>query len=137
MLTEDRVIDAIRDYLEARSWRLVTRATAVQRGHDLVVERDGERLIIEAKGAGSSKLGTARYGLTFNKGQVFDHVGKAVLKALRVVSAGNARAAIALPDDTAHRAEVDKVKNALARLEVVVFWVTDEQAVRVESIWQP
>lgn len=137
VLTEDEVIDAVRDYLIARSWRIVSRATAIQRGDDLVAERDGERLVIEAKGGGSSKAGTARFGKTFNKGQVFDHVGKAVLKALRVVSAGEYRAGVALPDDPAHRAEVAKVRAALDSLGVAVFWVNENRVVTVESPWQP
>lgn len=136
-LTEDQVIDAVSEYLATRSWRVITRATAIQRGDDLVVERDGERLIIEAKGAGSSKVETARYGKTFNKGQVFDHVAKAVLKALRVVTAGQARAGVALPGDAAHRAEVAKIRDALARLEVAVFWVDEQRNVTVECRWEP
>lgn len=137
VLTEDEVIDAVRDYLVARSWRIVARATAIQRGDDLVAERDGERLVIEAKGAGSSKPGTARFGKTFNKGQVFDHVGKAVLKAMRVVSAGAYRAGVALPGDAAHRAEVAKIRAALERLCVAVFWVDENRAVTVDSSWEP
>ncbi|MCZ7537832.1 MAG: hypothetical protein M5T61_19180 [Acidimicrobiia bacterium] len=109
----------------------------VQRGDDLVAERDGERLVIEAKGAGSSKVGTARYGKSFNKGQVFDHVGKAVLKAMRVVSAGEHRAGIALPGDAAHRAEVAKVRVALDRVGVAVFWVDESRTVTVDSPWEP
>jgi len=104
MITEDDVIDAISDHLVARGWRVLSRATAMQHGDDLVAEKDGQRLEIEAKGAGSSKPGTARYGQHFSKGQVFDHVAKAVFKALRVASAGTALAAIALPDNPDHRA---------------------------------
>lgn len=137
VLTEDEVIDAVRDYLVGRSWRIVSRATAVQRGDDLVAERNGERLVIEAKGAGSSKIGTARFGKTFNKGQVFDHVGKAVLKAMRVVSAGDHRAGVALPGDAAHGAEVARIRVALDKLGVAVFWVDEKRAVTVESSWQP
>ena len=135
--TEDQVIDAVSEYLESRSWRVITRATAIQRGDDLVVERNSERLIIEAKGAGSSKVGTARYGKTFNKGQVFDHVAKAVLKALRVITVGEARAGVALPGDAAHRGEVAKIRAALEWLDIVVFWVDERGTVTVEAQWQP
>jgi hypothetical protein len=137
VLAEDEVIDAVRDYLVARSWRITSRATAMQRGDELVAERDGERLVIEAKGAGSSKESTARFGKTFNKDQVFDHVGKAVLKAMRVVSAGTDRAGIALPGDEAHRAEVARIQAALDQLGVAVFWVDQNRAVTVGSSWEP
>lgn len=60
VLTEDEVIDVMRDYLAGRSWWIIARATAIQRGDDLVAERGAERLVIEAKGAGSSKEGRHR-----------------------------------------------------------------------------
>jgi hypothetical protein len=129
VLTEDEVICAVQDFLVSKSWRIVRRATAVQRGDDLVAERDGKRLVIEAKGAGSSKSDTARYGMTFNKGQVFDHVGKALLKAMR--------AAIALPGDAAHCTEVAKIRLALDRVGIAVFWVDETRAGAVEAPWEP
>ncbi|MGQ0744858.1 MAG: hypothetical protein ACT4OS_11085 [Acidimicrobiales bacterium] len=137
VLTEDEVIDAVQDFLVSKSWRIVRRATVVQRGDDLVAERYGERLVIAAKGAGSSKNDTARYGMTFDTAQVFDHVGKAVLKAMRVVSSGEDRAGIALPGDKAHRSEVAKIRLALDRVGIAVFWVDESRAVVVEAPWEP
>ena len=69
----------VRGQLELEGWTILVHATAIQHGHDLVAERGSERLIIEAKG-------TARFGKLFNSNHVFDHVAKAVLKALRFVS---------------------------------------------------
>lgn len=133
MLTEDDVIDSVRDLLRERGWELVSRATALQRGEDLVMETPAERLIIEAKGAGSSKAGTARYGKAFDKGQVFDHVAKAILKALRVASAGEARAGVALPDNADHRREIDLVRPALHRAGIVVFWVAEDRTTTIDA----
>jgi hypothetical protein len=64
---------------------------------------------------------------------VFDHVAKAVLKALRVASAGNAQAAIAFPDNGDHRAEVELVRVALQQAGIIVFWGGDEGTVSVEG----
>ena len=133
VLTEDAVIDAVCRHLVADRWEIVSRATATEHGVDIVATREGARLEVEAKGAGSSKPYTARYGQVFNRGQVFDHVAKAVLKALRVASAGNARAAIAFPDNGDHRAEVELVRVALQRAGIIVFWVSEEGTVRVEG----
>jgi hypothetical protein len=80
-----------------------------QRGTDVVATRAGVRLEVEAKGAGSSKPHTARYGQLFDQAQVRVHVGEAVLKALAVVAGGRARAAIALPDTRRHRSMVGPV----------------------------
>ena len=133
MLTEDDVIDHVRDFLLLRGWEQVRRATAIQRGDDLVMQKGPDTLVIEAKGAGSSKPTSARFGKEFNRGQVFDHVGKAVLKALRVASSRSGKAGIALPDNDNHRREVGQILPALERIGVVVFWVSDSGEVRTEG----
>jgi hypothetical protein len=133
VLTEDDVIDGVRDELKSRGWELVRRATANQRGNDLVMRLDGESLVVEAKGAGSSKPGTARFGKEFDKGQVFDHVAKAILKALRVSSAGEARAGVALPDNEDHRREIDRVRPALTSAGIIVFWVAADRSVSTDG----
>lgn len=136
MLTEDRVFDAVCRKLVEAGYSIVERASAVQHGYDIVARKDGLDLVIEAKGAGSSKSGTARFGMEFSSGQVFDHVAKAVLKAMRVVSAGAARAGVALPDNKAHRREVEQVVPALRGAGVAVFWVSDRDEVRVDAPWE-
>ncbi len=136
MLTEDRVVDAVCRKLVEDGYSIVQRASAVQHGYDIVARKDGRDFVIEAKGAGSSKSGTARYGMEFNGGQVFDHVAKAVLKAMRIVSADTARAGVALPDNQLHRREVEQVASALRRAGVAVFWVNDLDEVRVDAPWQ-
>jgi hypothetical protein len=133
MLTEDDVIDAVVDHLTARGWEIVSRCTVAQRGDDLVARRGGEQVVVEAKGAGSSKAGSARFGSTFTSGQVFDHVAKAVLKGLRVASLDEARGAIALPDDLHHRRWVEPVMPALARVDITVLWVGDDRSVTVDG----
>jgi hypothetical protein len=114
-------------------YSIAHRALATQHGYDIVASKDGVELIIEAKGAGSSKEGTARYGFEFNSNQVFDHVAKAVLKALRVAASEQAHAGIALPDNARHRREVEQVAPALRRAGVAVFWVDNEGNVRTET----
>jgi Holliday junction resolvase-like predicted endonuclease len=133
ILTEDQVVDAVCRTLESDGYAIAQRALATQHGYDIVARKNGVELIIEAKGAGSSKAGTARYGLEFSSNQVFDHVAKAVLKALRVASSGEARAGIALPDNANHRREVDQVAPALRRAGIAVFWVGDGGNVRIDA----
>jgi len=135
MLTEDDVVDAVCGLLIEHSYVIVGRALATQHGEDIVAEKRSARLVIEAKGAGSSKEGTARFGQSFSSSQVFSHVAKAVLKALRVVATGDARAGIAFPDDAAHRREVAQVSAALHELGVAVFWVAKSGEVEVDAPW--
>jgi hypothetical protein len=123
MLTEDQVVLAVCDRLRQEGWTILSTALAIQHGDDIVAERDGQRLIIEAKGEGSSKEGTRRYGQSFNLGQVKTHVAMAVLRALGVVSAGAAWAGVAFPDNAHHRAVVGKAAAALHAVGVGVYWV--------------
>jgi hypothetical protein len=135
MITEDQVVDAVCRTLVTHGYSIKQRATVVQHGFDIVAHKDERDLVIEAKGAGSSKVGTARFGKEFNSGQVFDHVAKAVLKALRVSSSGDARAGIAFPDNALHRREVEQVVTALRQTGIGVFWVDEQKGVRVEASW--
>lgn len=97
MLLEDEVVDAVACLLTRRGWTITQMAHAHQHGNDLDAERDG--LLLSAKGAGSSKPGTNRYGSSFTGGQVRSHIAVALLRAMAWVSTGDRRAAIALPDN--------------------------------------
>ena len=135
MLTEDAVVAAVCRMLEDQGYVIVARALATEHGHDVVAVKDGKKLFVEAKGAGSSKEGSARYGSEFNRNQVFDHVAKAVLKAMRVVTAGDGRAAVALPDNADHRREIDQIRGALHTAGIGVFLVSESEDVRLDSPW--
>lgn len=99
MLFEDDVVAAVVAPLHEDGWTIVSTALATQHGEDIVATRGAVRLVVEAKGQGSSKT-------------------------LRVVSEGDSTAAIALPDDEFHRREVDRVHTALSKLGVWVFGLT-------------
>lgn len=135
MLTEDAVVAAVCRVLEDDGYVIVARALATEHGHDIVAVKNGQKLFVEAKGAGSSKEGSARYGSEFNRNQVFDHVAKAVLKAMRVVTARNGRAAVALPDNANHRREIDQICHALNAAGIAVFLVSESEEVRLDSPW--
>jgi len=133
MLTEDAVINLLCEHLATDGWKIVSRAMPNQRGTDVVATRAGVRLEVEAKGEGSSKAHTARFGKPFDQAQVKVHVGEAVLKALAVVAQGKAQAAVAFPGGRRHRAVVAPVRPALERLGITVFWVGEDGAVSVEA----
>jgi hypothetical protein len=87
------------------------------------------RLEVEAKGGGSSKPHTARFGQPVTTAQVRVHVGEAVLTAMKVVAAGKAHAAVAFPDTSRHRAQAGPVESVLDRLGVTVHWVREDSSV--------
>jgi hypothetical protein len=137
VLTEDQVTEAVCDYLRTHHWTIVSRAMGKAPGVDVVAEQQGIRLEIEAKGAGSSDPSSSRFGHSFTRGNVSTHVGEAVLKALRVIAADRALAAIAFPDNRDHHAEVDLIRRALQRIGIIVFWVRENGTVQTEGTDMP
>jgi len=122
-LLEDDVVQAVIQHLESEGWSIESFALAHQHGDDIVATRAGQRLIIEAKVAGSSKADTKRFGRPFTRNQVGSHVSVAIHRSLKVWSAGVANAAMAFPDNAHHRELVAPVQPALTMLGIVVFWV--------------
>lgn len=137
LLHEDHVVDAVCSHLESEGWIIESRAHAHQHGDDIVAVRGDDRLVVEAKGAGSSKEGTRRYGQAFDRGQVKSHVGVAVLRALGVASERTALSAVAFPSNPNHRDVAGRIVPALAAAGVGVFWVDDERHVTSQLPWSP
>lgn len=137
MLYEDDVVDAVVTYLGGHDWEPASVAYAHQHGDDIVAVKRGRRLVVEAKGEGSSKRSTRRYGLPFLGKQVESHVAVAVVRTMAVLSASpGALAAMALPDNAHHRARVQLIEPALDRLGIGVFWVDPQsRSVRLQASW--
>ena len=129
MIYEDDVVAAVVAHLRADGWTVESTALATQHGDDIVAIKDGERIIVEAKGEGSSKSHTARFGSPFTKQQASKHIANAVLRAMRVSSAGSSIAAIALPAVELHKDEVALVTPALRRAGIRVYWVSRDGGV--------
>ena len=133
MLLEDEVVDAVVALLKNHGWTVESFAHAHQHGDDIVALKGGSTLRVEAKGAGSSRPGTKRYGSAFTANQVGSHIGVAVMRALAWVSVGRDRAALALPDNQHHRSRIERVEVALRTVGIGVFWVDDAGSVRWEG----
>jgi hypothetical protein len=125
MLFENEVVDAVAAFIRHHGWVIESMAHAHQRGDDIAATKGDWRLLVEAKGASSSKPGTSRYGRAFTSNQVGSHVGVAVLRALRWASIEGVRPALAFPDNPHHRAHVDPIATSLTTLGVAVFWVSE------------
>ena len=134
MLNENDVVRHLCAHLQTRGYEIESTCTTSDSGVDIVARRGDERLLIEAKGATSSKASTARYGKPFNASQVLDHVANAVYTALRLSEAkrDGERVALAFPRDAAHQLRVQKVGTSLSRLEIDVYWVADDGGVSQE-----
>lgn len=128
MVTEDDVVHAAAAALREAGWTITQQLTTKQTGVDLIAERNGQRLMVEAKGYTSASTTSARFGKPFSSNQLLDHTAKAIYKALAVASAGHDLAGIALPDDRRTLDLVAAVRPALDEVGVHVIWVGHELA---------
>jgi hypothetical protein len=138
MLYEDDIIDAVCSHLEKHGFTISQRLRSTERGDDIIATHcSGLLLYIEAKGEGSARSGSARHGLTFNSGQIFDVVAKAFYRAaamLQEARDGERRCAgLALPDTPAFRRRVRAIDKSLRRLGLPVFWVEPNRKVTVSQ----
>ena len=135
MIYEDDVVDCVVGFIEEHGWTIESLAHANEHGDDIAATRGGRRLLVEAKGEGSSKAGTRRFGLGFTRGQVGSHLGVAVVRALRWASKGDVLPALAFPDNQFHRSAVEPITPALERVGVGVFWVKEDRTVELQAPW--
>ena len=131
-LYEDDVVRAVINYLASDGWTIDSFALSHQHGDDIVASRGAQHLVIEAKGDGSSKNTSSRFGKPFTRNQVKTHVAVAVVRAMRVSSQGFAFAAVALPASEFHRVEVGRIAVALQLIGIWVFWVAPDHSVEVQ-----
>lgn len=71
---------------------------------------------------------SARYGMPFNDNQVKNHIGKAVIAALKVLNQDDKHtiSAIALPDNSMHKKQIDQIQRPLKQLGIKVFLVSKD-----------
>ena len=136
MLTENDIVDAVSDYLEALDFQCVRRHTH-QHGVDISAEHGTVKVLIEAKGA--TPFGGD--GLPFTRNQVRTHVAVAFYTAAKLLTdprpaeAEHRRVAIALPDNEHHAEFIRPILKSLSDLGIGVFWVTETRAVRFNEEW--
>lgn len=66
MLTENEVVNATCKEIKNEGYTINQQLSTIQKGIDIVAEKNGIKIYIEAKGGTSSKVGTNRYGKPFN-----------------------------------------------------------------------
>ena len=125
MLNENEVVDRVKAHLEENGWTVESRTTEEQ-GIDIKADKAGRSLCVEAKGATSSKSWTNRFGHEFTNSQVMDHVAKAFYVAAKE---RKHLSSIAVPRNSNHEHCMKKIRHALEKLKIAVFWVSEDGAV--------
>lgn len=138
-LTEEDVIAAVCDLLVAAGWTIEQRLTTTQQGIDIVARCPDHTttLMVEAKGATSSKPGSHRHGCPFSRAQISSHVARAFYAAASSSNAHGASSlsAMALPRTGPHVEFTRRIESSLRLLCIGVFWVDAGGAARLEATW--
>ncbi len=134
-MDENAVVAALCKYLEDQGYTIQQRRHTTQQGVDIIaIERsNGRELVIEAKGATSSRVGSARYGKVFTSTQVFDRIAKGVFTALQLRAKYPDRTrtdvALAVPDSPGFQKYLDQVRGELSAAGLRVFLVHEDLTV--------
>ncbi len=138
VLTESKVIGYVCDFLTKHNFSIKQRLKETEKGIDIIATTpDGSSSVaIEAKGEGSARVGSRRYGAVFTGNQVYDHVAKAFYCAVIRPKEGML-SGLAFPDNTHHHKQVNAILHAVKALDIEIFWVQQDGSVAVEgaSLW--
>jgi hypothetical protein len=134
-MDENAVIGALCTYLEANHYEVQQRLHTSQQGIDIIAKHSqtGRGIVIEAKGATSSREGSARFGLGFTATQVFDRVAKGVFTSLELRAQFPDRSqtdvGLAVPDAPGFRKYLGRVKEQLHAAGLRIFLVAEDLTV--------
>jgi Holliday junction resolvase-like predicted endonuclease len=134
LLDENAIVEAVCAYFEREGFAIVSRCTTSQQGIDIVAECSGNRWLVEAKGATSSRRGSARFDVGFSSSQAFDRVAKGVYTALELNEGKSVNDVVALAFQKLPTFEkyVTRASKALKQLDIAVFWVGDDGHVSLD-----
>jgi hypothetical protein len=139
MLDENAVVTRVCDFLQQCGYAIRQQRTTTQHGIDIVAtppDRPG-RLLVEAKGCTSSRVGSDRSGLAFSPAQSETRVARAMLQAMRLECSAREAAdvvAVAFPETPAFVRLLAEVRPLLETHGWPVFWVRDDGTV---GLWWP
>ncbi|MBP6859114.1 MAG: hypothetical protein KBC69_00620 [Candidatus Magasanikbacteria bacterium] len=134
MLTENDVVKILAIYLEKEGYKIIQKLTTLEKGFDIVAEKNRITLYIEAKGGTSSKKGSRRYEKPFTKNQVGTHVSVAIMASLKILSKGNKKfkkVAMAFPDNENHRAVIAPIAPLLKKIGIMIFLVNENLVTKI------
>ncbi len=135
MLNENHIVDLLTAYLKKNDYEIVQSLDTKSKGVDIIADNKitKHRLFVEVKGETSSKEHTNRFGKPFDGKQIRNHIARAILASMKIISAkpaGNkTRVAIAFPLNDSHQKEMETVKVAVKQLEIKIFWVNEKKVI--------
>jgi len=130
-LTEDETVNRLMKYLKSINYEIISFCHGHQRGIDIIASRNGQRLLVEVKGAKANHNSLIKKRAFFDSGQIKDHFGKAIVKAMEMkTDYPDDIVAIAHPADKRIEKNLSKSIPHLEKLGVKHFWVSADGRVQ-------
>ncbi len=127
MLTENHIVKKMTEHLKADGHEILQSLSTDQKGIDIISQKDGLKMYVEAKGETSSREGSKRFGKPFSKNQVGTHIAVAILASMKSLAkySKNSRVAIALPDNQDHRTMIGLISPVLKKTAIEIYFVSE------------
>jgi hypothetical protein len=127
-MDENGVVAAVCSHLTNNGYAILQRLRTTSQGIDIIAKHpsSARRLLIEAKGGTSSRVGSPRFGKPYDENQVIDRVGKGFYTAGCLYSqhgGSGDEIALAFPDLPLFRKHIIRAKPAFLKLRITVFLV--------------
>ncbi|GIU70431.1 MAG: hypothetical protein KatS3mg002_1667 [Candidatus Woesearchaeota archaeon] len=130
ILSENEVVELLVKWLQNDNWIVKKKALGYQHGNDIEAERNGEQLIIEAKGI---KPNDSKKSHIFNNTQIQVHFGKALIKIMEEQTKNpSALTGIAQPNDETIKQTLKFCLPQVKKLNIILFWVNQDGEIIVE-----
>lgn len=107
-LDENAVVTAVGKHLTLAGYEIKQQLGTTEHGIDVIAfhPHSNVRVLVEAKGGTSSRLGSKRYGKPYTQNQVFDRVAKGVFTCLQLRTENPdknmVRVILAIPEKPSH-----------------------------------
>lgn len=129
-LTENEVVRYLSEYLKRNDWSIVSFCLGQTHGVDIVAEKEGQVLLIEAKGARANDIALTKKREKFNAGQIKSHYGVAIIKAIELKKKNpSAIIAIAQPLDMDIKKAIGDIASEIEKLGIKHIWVEGENSI--------
>jgi hypothetical protein len=129
-MIENDVINHLCIWLTDNGWTIESTALDRNHGDDIRASKSGQLLLVEAKGAKGNPKNHSVVRSEFDSGQIKDHLGKAIVKALELKTRNpTASIVIAHPATEKIRKIVSPVASHLIQLGISFAFVQDDGAV--------
>ena len=124
-MTEDEVVDFLATWLSNKGWEILEKCKGQEKGNDILAKKEGQTLMVEAKGAKGNPKSPTTTRPQFDSTQIKVHLGEAIVKFLEFRNKNpEAKIGIAQPDDPYIRNVLKSAIPGVKKIGISLFWVT-------------